>query len=178
MGKTAIIITGPESSGSSFIGSVIAKAMKLSNNWSGRAYCNNLEPDPERKNDTIILHRSLPFFEDSYLTRTEYKTLFKNYDIKYVITMRDISIVNTSKMRRFKRSANTVKINYEKSKVILADIMRYERYFIWNYETMIYMGDIYFHELYKFLGTDSTHIPNSVENGNLKYLKSASKNKV
>ena len=75
-----------------------------------------------------------------------------------------------SKIYRFGRTENECNEDERISKAILSDIMKTEKFLIWNYETMIYLGEAYFRELYKFIGVTPDDYPNDLIDGNQKYL--------
>jgi len=164
MGKIikAIIITGPESSGSAFIAKTIGKAVGLKN-WDGYGEA--------IFSDLRILHQSQPYkTRFQYADYPEYKFYYPQYDRYFVLTTRDVSIVDRSKKNRFKASTYSLIHNRIRSKAILSNIIKQDKFFIWNYETMIYLGKPYFDLLYKFLGIESNYYP-KVKDGNRKYLR-------
>ena len=59
-------------------------------------------------------------------------------------------------MRRFK--GRNLQRDHSTCKSIISDIVKSgEKYFIWNYETMVYLSDVYFNLLYDFLEIDSNN---------------------
>jgi len=83
--------------------------------------------------------------------------MFNSYECKYIICTRDTSFSNLSKQRRFRRSDRDLEHNYNTCKSIISDIITSgEKYFIWNYETMVYLGGVYFDLLYDFLEIDNS----------------------
>ena len=149
--KKGYIITGGESTGSVFISQCISTSMGFSG-WSG---CLFFEPTKDIK----FLHRSQPWAEArQYSDYEELSTLFNGYDCKYIICTRDITFSNLSKKRRFGRSTEDLKHNHHACKSILSDIISSgESYFIWNYESMVYLGKVYFDLLYDFLEIDKNN---------------------
>ena len=177
MAKNAYIITGPESSGSTFISQIIAHVLGVNPEfgtnlgWNGRQFCNNLNPDETRNNDIVILHRSQPFCKRyQYFDYQEFKTMFKGYNLYFILTTRDPIITAISKKSRWNVDDETIKSDNVKSSEILGTIMENEKYFIWNYETMLYLKNVYFNQLYKFLNVTSYFYP-KVQDGNIKYIK-------
>lgn len=171
--KKAFIITGPESSGSTFISQVIAKSLKQIkslNEWNGRQFCNNKLPNKDEKDDIIILHRSQPFGNENYFTYNNFKRLFKGYEMNFIICTRYIEISNLSKKSRFNRTDNEINKSIIKSREIIKDICKNEKYFIWNYETMNYLQELYFDMLYEFLNVKCNYYPNNIFDGNKKYV--------
>ena len=162
------IITGPESSGSVFISKIIASylgATKNFNDWSGYGYCSSI------RSDIKILHRSQPFEKvNQYFTLQQFKEEFKGMDLYFILTTRYIQFSNISKKNRFNRTNKDIINNLYKSKSILSEIIKSnEKYFIWNYETMLYLNEVYFDLLYKFIGGINKFYP-KIKDGNIKYL--------
>lgn len=169
MKKIAYIITGPESSGSVFISRVIAHvigATKNVNDWKGYGYCNSILPNVR------VLHRSIPYcISEKYSTLSDLKKEFSGYKLYFIVTTRYHIISNLSKRERFGKNNEQIKNNLILSKQIVSEIIKSdEEYFIWNYETMLYLGRAYFDLLYKFLKVNTTFYP-LLKDGNLKYLK-------
>ena len=169
MSKKFFIITGPESSGSVFISQVIANyvgATKNINDWNGHGYCKSLKPNIK------ILHRSQPSGNaNRFTTLKQIKEECKEMDLYFILTTRYHECSNLSKVNRFKRSEKDIINNMEKSKSILSEIIKSnEKYFIWNYETMLYLNEIYFDLLYNFVEGINKHYP-KIKDGNIKYLK-------
>ena len=172
----AYIITGPESSGSVFISKIIAYVLKQTkniNDWNGYGYCNN--KGPISMNDIIIYHISQPsaaakeykWFTDLH----RLKKMFKNYNLHFILCTRYHNISNISKAKKYKKPCKKLKKDLDRSRNILSEIILKEKYFIWNYETMLYLKNIYFQTLYKFLDTKSTFFPNNLIDGNKPYIK-------
>ena len=171
MSKKVFIITGPESSGSVFISQVIANyvgATKNINDWDGYGYCKSLKPNIK------ILHRSQPFVRaEQYFTLKQFKEEFKGMGLYFILTTRYTKFSNLSKIKRFKRTKKDIDNNMLQSKLILSEIIKSnEKYFIWNYETMLYLNEVYFDLLYDFVGGINKHYP-KVKDGNIKYLPSS-----
>ena len=168
MTKKVFLITGPESSGSVFISQVIANyvgATKNINDWNGYGYCKSIKPN------IIILHRSQPWGNaNQYLTLKQIKEEFKGMDLYFILTTRYHEYSNLSKIRRFGRTEEDINNNMLQSKSILSEIIRSnEKYFIWNYETMLYLNEVYFDLLYDYVGGVNKHYP-KVEDGNKNYF--------
>ena len=143
--KRGYIITGSESTGSVFISKCISESMGFSN-WNGYKF---FEPTSSLK----FLHRSQPYGKArQYSDYKEISNMFDGYECRYIICTRDISFSNLSKQRRKGRSNPDLTHNHNTCKSIITDIVNSgERYFIWNYETMVYLGNGYFDLLYDFL---------------------------
>jgi len=169
MSKKFFIITGPESSGSVFISQLIANyvgATKNINDWNGYGYCNSIDPNIK------ILHRSQPYCKaNQYFTLKQFKEEFKEMELYFIVTTRYTEFSNLSKKTRFKRSEKDINNNMLQSKLILSEIIKSnEKYFIWNYETMLYLNEVYFDLLYDFVEGINKHYP-KVKDGNIKYMK-------
>ena len=73
----------------------------------------------------------------------------------------------TSPTKEEKEIAN----NMLQSKLILSEIIKSnEKYFIWNYETMLYLNEVYFDLLYDFVEGINKHYP-KLKDGNINYMK-------
>jgi hypothetical protein len=169
MSKKIFIITGPESSGSVFISQVIANyvgATKNIDDWNGYGYCKSLKPNIK------ILHRSQPFqSENKYFTLKQFKEEFKGMELYFILTTRYHEFSNLSKKKRFNRSNKDIDNNMSQSKLILSEIIKSnEKYIIWNYETMLYLNEVYFDLLYDFVEGINKHYP-KVKDGNINYMK-------
>lgn len=165
--KKAYIITGPESSGSVFIARVIAHVVGKDvqyKAWEGYKWNGKIG------DDLVILHLSQPagkeFFDLAWFQKT-----FADYDRYFILTTRDVNVIKSSKKQRFKKSEKKAVLDQEKSKAILADIIQNEKYFIWNYETQIYLKESYFQSLYHFLGITSDFFPPDLSDANAKHLQ-------
>tara|TARA_R110002020_G_scaffold71472_3_gene184634 strand:+ start:1267 stop:1773 length:507 start_codon:yes stop_codon:yes gene_type:complete len=165
--KKGYVITGAESTGSNFISRCISQSLgNPADAWDGALFFQPTE-------DIKILHRSQPWGPPRRYT--DYKgiaELFEGYETKYILCTRDRGFSDRSKQRRFGRSDSDLIHNYEVSTKILCEIINSgEQFFIWNYETMISLGKVYFDLLYDFLAIDidSRKYP-AVINGNEKYL--------
>ena len=169
MSKKFFIITGPESSGSVFIAQVIAYYVGATNNindWSGYGYCKSLKPNIK------ILHRSQPWGNaNQYFTLKQFKEEFKEMDLYFILTTRYTQFSNLSKIKRFGRTKKDIDNNMLQSKLILSEIIKSnEKYFIWNYETMLYLNEVYFDLLYDFVEGINKHYP-KLKDGNINYMK-------
>ena len=168
--KKAFIITGPESSGSVYISRIISWVVnkdKVYGDWNG--YGMN-----GRVGDKIVcLHRSQPFGKDKrFFSLSEFESLLNGYDIYFIIATRDGSISNRSKKKRFKHTVEEMKAHRVRSKKIIKEILESKhRSFIWNYETFMYLQEVYLKELYEFLGTKKRFSPGDIRDANIKYLK-------
>ena len=163
------IITGPESSGSVFISKIIAYSLGATKNiddWNGYGYCNSI------KSDIKILHRSQPWGgRNKYFTLQQFNEEFKGMDLYFILTTRYQEFSNISKKSRFNSSDKDIVNNLSQSKFILSEIIESnEKYFIWNYETMLYLNEVYFDLLYNFIGSSIKHYPKCID-GNIKYIK-------
>ena len=148
--KRGYIITGAESTGSVFISKCISKSMGFTD-WNGYRF---FEPSADIK----FLHRSQPWGNArQYSDYGRFSEIFDGYECKYIVCTRDISFSNLSKQRRFGRKDGELKHNRNTCKSIISDIITSgEKYFIWNYETMVYLGRVYFDLLYDFLKIDNS----------------------
>jgi hypothetical protein len=88
-----------------------------------------------------------------------------------VITTRDVTIVDRSKRARFNRPESLCRMNRERSRQWIVDLVqRRVPYFIWSYETLVYLRNDYLQLLYEFLGVQSDFVPPDLFDGNEKYV--------
>jgi hypothetical protein len=167
--KRAYIITGPESSGSVFVSQVISYVVgkdAVYKQWSGYGMNGSLG------DDLIILHLSQPFLTPpQFCNLAKFREWFSGYDLYFIVTTRDIDIVKKSKRHRFGRSKSAANIHQDHSREILEEILRNEKSFIWNYETQVYLGKVYYQLLYDFLQVKTDFFPTDLYNANKKYIK-------
>lgn len=142
-----ILIIGPESSGSAFIGKTIAHACGIE--WDGYGEIEGFE------------HISLPTKRGAIFPKVDFN---RNH---IIVTTRDTNISAKSKVQRFNRR-NPAAENKRAAK-ILGEIIDRDNVFIWSYETMIFLGRPYFKLLYKFLGIESDYVPEIIDQ-NIKYF--------
>ena len=166
--KKAYIITGPESSGSTFISEVIAYVVgkdSFYRQWAGYRMNGNIG------DDLVVFHVSQPYRNpNQYCTLADFHEIFDGYDLYFIITTRDVNIVKKSKKKRFSRFELEAKKNEIISGQILSNILQKEKCFIWSYETQNYLKETYFQMLYKFLGVESDFFPKDFRDENKKYL--------
>jgi hypothetical protein len=166
--KKAYIVTGPESSGSVLIAQVIAYVLgkdSFYKQWSG------YEINGEIGDELVIMHTSQPFHMPSrFRTLSEFRELLDGYDLCFIITTRDINIVKKSKKHRFGYSDSETETHQKISKKILDEIIQKEKFFIWNYETQIFLRESYYRLLYDFIQVKSDFFPKDLFDGNEKYM--------
>jgi len=167
-----VVVIGPESSGSVMVSKIIGNVIGASayGKWTGYAWSPKAENELRHKNN-VVLHRSFPNGKDYYLDVDKLYNKYKNeYDIKFVITTRDKNIVKLSKQKRFGRDDNECKLNNDISKEKIKNTIDKYDFFIWSYETFLYLEEIYLYQLYEFLNVESDFIPNNIFDGNEKYI--------
>jgi|SaaInlStandDraft_6_1057023.scaffolds.fasta_scaffold01242_16 hypothetical protein len=174
MKRKIIIITGREGTGSTFLSRTLYNGITNRFDWSGSGLSSdNINEKIIFNNQEIILfHRTQPCNTVDYFTELDdLKKKYKNDDIYFIITTRYNIITNITNSNRFNRTDLQNQDNSKKCKKIIGDIIKKEKYFIWNYETMLFLKEIYFEMLYNFLELELDYIPNKIEDGNLKYIK-------
>lgn len=182
--KKAYIITGAESSGGRFIARVIAYVLgkdKEYKSWNGVGFLEKPRDTLAPILDVVILHRSQPFGfvrnkkkgkEAKYSPLKLFQEKFREYELNFIITTRDSTIINESRISRHKRNEEKLDVDHLKVKRILSDIIKNERCFIWNYETQNSLGHVYFQQLYDFLGVKTDFFPPDLFDANRKYYDS------
>lgn len=166
------VITGPECSGSSFIAQVIAHACGVDSTfqqWDGRGQLGRLG------DKIIILHRSQPYGPDlRFITMRELETIYENYELRFILTTRDRSISAVSNKHRRNRPIDLQIEHEERALVIMKEIMSSQhRFFIWSYETFMFLRDAYLHQLYaRLVDTTTPFYPSnaSIKDANKKYV--------
>ena len=174
MKRKIIIITGREGTGSTFISKTLYNGISNKLDWSGSGLSSDSikEKIIINNQEIILFHKTQPCNTVDYFTELgDFKNKYKNDDIYFIITTRYNIITNITNSNRFNRTELQNQDNSKKCKEILGDIIKTEKYFIWNYETMLFLKEVYFETLYKFLELDLNYIPNKIEDGNLKYIK-------
>jgi hypothetical protein len=160
-GKCVFAI-GPESTGSMLVAKVCAHVLDVApfGEWNGVAW---VEGDSHK-----VCHRSLPYaqppqFPDINQWIQENRDEF---DILFVLTTRDISMSEYSRIERFGKSMQQVQKESERAKSIMIDVMQSGfPFFIWSYETYMYLGLHYAKGLYDFLEVQSDFVP-AIKDGN------------
>ncbi len=139
-------------------------ATKKIEDYSGYGECNSIDKN------IYVLHASQPSKNiNNYTDLNIFRKKYKNYKLFFIITTRYYDISCLSMKKRF----NWNKQNLTKTKNILEEILKSnEKTFIWNYETMLYFGNIYFDQLSNFVECklDNKIYPEIID-GNFKYLK-------
>lgn len=119
-----------------------------------------------------VCHRSLPFnippqYPDIARWISENEL---NYEIYFVITTRDITISEVSRVNRFSKSREQVKKESIKAKGIIADLLNSEqKCFVFSYETFMFLELEYLQQLYRFIGIESDFMP-EISDGNRRRL--------
>lgn len=168
--RKVIYIIGCEKSGSKFISRIIAEVLGVCKHkeWDGSGTC------PFQDNN-IVAHFSQPHlnppqYSDIKLIENQHK----DDDLRFVITTRDITISEKSRITTwwFHKHKNKKSVSKEsdEAKKIIEYILTNHDYLIWSYETMNYLKESYLEVLYKWLGiTSKTHF--QIIDGNKKYIK-------
>lgn len=156
MRRRCVFVIGPESSGSKLIARVCSHALGIRSfeEWNGTGWS-------DRGNDKLC-HRSLPFdippkFPDirEWIRENE-----KEYDLFFILTTRDITLSEQSRYDRWKKPADQAKAESRRAREIMTDVIHSGvNYFIWSYETFMFLGKDYLQELYAFLGVQSDFFP-------------------
>lgn len=168
MREKCVYVIGPESSGSMFVAKTLAHILEVAKygTWDGGGTVKN--------KDGKIHHVSLPTGPNSYFPNiaTLIEEDKKCYDVYLVITIRDSSISEVSRMLRFLKLRPKVLEESKKAKQMIVELMRSNQvpYFLCSFETLIFLGEDYLRLLYDFLHIDSDFMP-VVYDANIKYIK-------
>jgi hypothetical protein len=162
-----VFVVGPESSGSRLIAKIIAHALGVQQygEWNANYVCH--------KGAHKVYHLSLP---SGYPSRfPDIKSLIDShrddYDMYFVLTTRDTTISETSRLDRFRRReyARIQKETMKAREMMIEVIRSGHAFFIWSYETFIFLGKDYLNTLYAYLGLKSDFMP-PLEDGNKKRI--------
>lgn len=152
MRKKCVFVIGPESTGSKLIAKVASHALGIESfgDWNGSGW--------SKSDQHILCHRSLPYgkkflFPDVQEWIRDYQD---EYDLYFVLTTRDITISHFSRYQRWKKPVKQSAVESETAQKIMLEVMRSEQpYFIWSYESYMFLGADYLQTLYHFLGVES-----------------------
>lgn len=169
-----VIVIGPESSGTLFICRILVATLGIRKSIVDAKFGNygSLENDTDK-----VYHISLPtspravFMDIKEIINAEKK---KYKDVHVVICTRDINISEKSRLNRMSfRTIEDVKNHSQKAKEIIADLIVDENieWFLWSYETFMYLKEDYLKQLFKFLNVSSGITEYPIVDGNVKYLK-------
>jgi len=168
MKHKCVFVIGPESSGSKLIAKIISHALNIDQygEWNGMGWT--------EKGMHKVCHRSLPFLIPPQYPDIE-KWIHDNqggYDIFFVITTRDITLSEISRIKRFKKTSTQVQEESKRANEIICDVINSgKNYYIWSYETFMFLKKDYLILLYNFLGIDSDYMPALID-GNSKAITS------
>ena len=169
-----VFVIGPESSGSTLIARIISA--NLNQHEFSEYNGTNFNADHFQHR---VCHRSLPSRNPrvpDWVDIDEWLHEFKDYKIYFVLCTRDIHISELSRLSRSRLvpglnlSAQQFRDDSLRAREIIIDVMgRKLDYFLWSYETFLYLGREYLRLLNRFLGVDADFMP-KVQDGNVKYL--------
>ncbi len=166
--KKCIFIFGPESSGSRLMSKTLAHALDIRefDRWDG----SGMICDDTHK----VWHESLPAgvipsFPDVEQMIAEHE---KDYSLYFILTTRDITISESSRIARFNKPHSQVHEDSSMAREIMLKLMRSDRkIFIWSYESFMYLGQDYLNLLYRFLDIDSNFMPQLNDGNKVRLLK-------
>lgn len=168
--KKCILVIGTERSGSTLMAKTCAKALD-----------NSIKTGSVDSGDVVIgsnykvIHKSLPeHLPPVFVDLNEIILLNESqgYQVYLVICIRDITLSEYSRIKHFLKSKEQVKNESNKAKEMILDIMdsHKTRYFLWSYETFVYLGPQYLQEVYQFLQIESSYSPTIID-GNRATIK-------
>jgi hypothetical protein len=183
--RRCVFVVGPESSGSRLAAKIVAHVLGVHAyghwarpvGWSHSDLPHGNVSDSVQNNavaartDTVC-HRSLPYGRKGvYPDLERWCSMNSDALTQFVITTRDVSIVDRSKRIRFNRTESLCKLNRQRSRQWIAAVLQRKLpYFIWSYETLVYLREDYLRQLYAFLGVESDFVPPDLFDGNQKYV--------
>lgn len=168
MSKNVVVILGYESSGSVFIGKVVSYVLGKCDSfgaWNGYGF------NGEIGDQLVILHRSMPYGRPKrwHDNPEEIKEIFVDYQMRFVICTRDPTISQLSRTQRFGGSFTAYSADTSRATSLFAKVMARYPFYIWNFETMLTLGNSYFDDLYKWLDIKSEFYP-TVKDANRPYI--------
>ena len=161
-----VFTIGPESTGSMLVAKIIADVLGVERygQWNGVGWID--------KGTNKVCHRSLPFNIPPQYPNIEQwiSSNQESYDIFFVLTTRDITLSEKSRINRFGKNLHQVGLESIQAKNRILDLLNSEqKCFIFSYETFMYLELGYLKELYRFLDVESEFIPTLID-GNRKKL--------
>jgi hypothetical protein len=167
--KKALIVLGYESSGSVFTARVASHVLGKCawfGQWHGYGF-NGAIGD-----DLVVLHRSIPWMRPKqwHEDPRELLEMFTGYDVRFVICTRDLSISHLSRIKRFGGSIADYQADSQRATALFTKIIETCPCFVFSYETMVALGQVYFQELYRWLGVKSDFQP-EIKDANAAYVE-------
>jgi len=151
-----VFVIGPESSGSMLIAKICSHVLDIQgyDKWNGVAWSD--------RGMHKVCHRSLPYGDPPKFPNLERWILENetNYELYFILTTRDIFLSERSRFRRWEKSFQQSQAESAMAKEIISNVIKggYP-FFIWSYETFMYLERAYLECLYRFLGVESNFIP-------------------
>lgn len=168
-----IIVTGTESSGGSLVARTIAHAFGVLHfdDWDG------MGPNAVTNQIVKVQHISLPAGNPSKFPNVREWIFGDDEDGPrfFVLTVRDNGISIRSKMRRAEAYSELTLEEAQRDNAraasLLAEIASSHRpHLFFSYEALIFLGNVYLQDLYRFLDIESEFVPPMVD-ANARYLK-------
>lgn len=147
--RKIIFVVGQESSGSRLVAKACAASFGIVpfSDWNAIGWAHG--------ENVSVCHRSLPFGTPPKFPNIDRwkKKYGATHDLFFVLTTRDVNLSDLSKMEMFGKSTETVKAERTKVLAVYSKIMKQDApYFLFSYETLMFLQKPYWQELYKFLG--------------------------
>lgn len=147
--KKIVFVIGQESSGSRLVARACAHSLGIVDfdDWNAIGWTHSEKAS--------VCHRSLPYgtppkFPDITRWLEKYGP---NNDLFFVITTRDVTLSDISKVEVFGKSTALVMSERHKVRAVIAQAMASGHpYTFVSYETLMFLGEPYWKELYAFLG--------------------------
>ncbi|WP_417250203.1 hypothetical protein [Celeribacter sp.] len=147
--KKIVFVIGQESSGSRLVAKACAASLGIVgfDDWNAIGWTHGA--------DASVCHRSLPFgtpprFPDIGRWLSKYGD---GNELFFVITTRDVTLSDLSKVETFGKSADQVAAEREKVRATIGEVMASGHpYRFVSYETLMLLGEAYWSELYDALG--------------------------
>jgi hypothetical protein len=166
--KKYIIVTGPEGSGGALAAKTIAHVFGVCHydDWNG------IGPHSVENDSVKVEHTSLPAGRPSWFADVaKWIEGEEGYTPVFVLTTRDNNISIRSKMRRADKALEEARSDNTEAARLMGMVTASSRpYFIFSYESLLFLRETYLKELYRFLGVESGFIP-PLADGNTRYLK-------
>lgn len=168
--KKLFYITGLESSGSALAASIVGHVLGIVEFEHGKCLGGKYLVE---KDDIVVVHRSLPYYRNprKWLNLNEIQSEYRDYDRHFILTLRDRTISEKSRIRRFPdTNVLSAATDTDRAIGIIKQIMHSgEKYMLWSYEMFMLLKLDYLRSLYDFIGCKSTFVPDLID-ANKNYL--------
>ena len=150
MMNKCVLVIGRESTGSKLIAKIIAHILGVADygSWEGHDWAS------ENRDGNIVLHQSLPNDKD-WIDVDKFIDDNPGYEYFVVLTTRDKTLAKQSRIETY----NNEHVEMDGEGLIAKDIMLSiinsdKNYYVWSYESFMFLGLDYLNPIFKFLGIE------------------------